>query len=38
MRGMKQQRGVALDADIPDAEEQRAGRLAVASMRNSSPD
>jgi hypothetical protein len=28
--GMKQQRGVSVDADIPDAREQRAGRLAVA--------
>ena len=30
MRGMKQQRGVAVDADIPDAEKKCAGRLAVA--------
>ena len=37
MAGVKQQRGAALDADIAKAEKQRAVRLAVPLMRNSSP-
>jgi hypothetical protein len=37
MAGVEQQRGAALDADMAKAEKQRAVRLAVPLMRNSSP-